>query len=183
MNIPNFISLLRIILVPVIVIFLIQDEYARALIVFAIAGLTDALDGVLARLLNKQTELGAFLDPLADKILLSTSFISLSIFSLIPGWLTVIVISRDLIILIGIMTLSMMSVPYEIKPIFVSKITTTLQISTVLLALLLKTFNFDVINYYELVKILSWLTAFFTIISGLVYIFKGINFLNQKSDK
>lgn len=179
MNIPNFLSLLRIILVPAIVIFLIQDEYAKALIAFSFAGLTDALDGTLARLLNKQTELGAFLDPLADKILLSTCFISLSVFGLIPGWLAVIVISRDFIILIGIMTLSLMSVTYEIKPIFVSKITTTLQISTVFLALLLKTFTFDIINYYDFVRILSWLTAFFTVLSGLIYIFKGIGFLNR----
>jgi cardiolipin synthase (CMP-forming) len=77
MNIPNFLSLLRIILVPVIVIFLIQGSYAKALIVFVISGLTDALDGAVARLLNKQTKLGSFLDPLADKILLSTSFIAL----------------------------------------------------------------------------------------------------------
>jgi cardiolipin synthase (CMP-forming) len=181
MNIPNFLSLLRIILVPAIVIFLIQGEYVKALIVFVIAGLTDALDGTLARLLNKQTELGAFLDPLADKILLSTCFISLSIFGLIPSWLAVIVISRDFIILIGIMTLSLMSVTYEIKPIFVSKITTTLQISTVFIALLLKTFTFDIISYYDLVKIISWLTAFFTILSGLIYIFKGIGFLNRNN--
>jgi cardiolipin synthase len=180
MNIPNFFSLLRIILVPVIVIFLIQDEYANALIIFTIAGLTDALDGTLARLLNKQTELGAFLDPLADKILLTTSFISLSIFGLIPSWLTVIVISRDFIILIGIMTLSMMSVTYQIKPVFVSKITTALQIGTVFLSLFLKTFTFDIISY-DLVKVVSWLTAFFTILSGLVYIFKGIKFLNRTS--
>ncbi|MCE5211708.1 MAG: CDP-alcohol phosphatidyltransferase family protein [Deltaproteobacteria bacterium] len=178
MNIPNFLSLLRIILVPAIVIFLIQDEYARALIAFSIAGLTDALDGTLARLLNKQTELGAFLDPLADKTLLSTSFISLSIFGLIPSWLTVIVISRDLIILIGIITLSMMSVTYEIKPVFVSKITTALQIATVFLALFFKIFSFPMINY-DLIKIISWMTASFTIISGLVYIFKGIKFLNH----
>jgi len=181
MNIPNFLSLLRIILVPVIVIFLIQNEYIKALIVFVIAGLTDALDGLLARLLNKQTELGAFLDPLADKILLSTSFISLSIFGLIPSWLTVIVISRDIIILIGIMTLSMMSITYEIKPVFVSKITTALQIGTVFFSLFLKTFAFDTISYYNPVKILSWLTAFFTILSGLIYIFKGIKFLNRTS--
>jgi cardiolipin synthase len=183
MNIPNFLSLLRIILVPVIVIFLIQDEYAQALIVFSVAGITDALDGMLARILNKQTQLGAFLDPLADKILLSTGFISLSIFGLIPSWLTVIVISRDLIILMGIMTLSMLSVPYEIKPVFISKITTTLQISTVFLALFLKSFTFEMINYAELVKFLSWLTACFTILSGLVYIFKGIKILNRTSDK
>ena len=178
MNIPNFLSLLRIILVPVIVIFLIQDSYAKALIAFTAAGLTDALDGTLARLMNQQTELGAFLDPLADKILLSTSFISLSIFGLIPGWLTVIVISRDFIILLGIIILSMMSVKYEIKPLFVSKITTALQIGTVFLTMFLKSFNYDIVSH-DLIIILSWLTAFFTIISGLFYIFKGIQFINR----
>jgi cardiolipin synthase len=178
MNIPNFLSLLRIILVPVFVIFLIQYSYASALIIFTIAGLTDALDGALARLLNKQTKLGAFLDPLADKILLTTSFISLSIFGLIPGWLTVIVISRDFIILLGIMILSMMSVTYEIKPLFVSKITTGLQIGTVFLTLFLESFTYNIVSR-DLIFTLSWLTASFTIISGLFYIFKGINFINR----
>jgi cardiolipin synthase len=178
MNIPNFLSLLRIILVPVIVIFLIEGSYAKVLIIFVIAGLTDALDGALARLLNKQTKLGSFLDPLADKILLSTSFIALAIFSLIPSWLAVIVISRDFLILLGIAILSMMSVTYEIKPVFVSKITTTLQIATVFFALLLKTYTFDIISYNWII-VLSWLTASFTIISGLIYIIKGIKFINR----
>ncbi|HUN55132.1 MAG TPA: CDP-alcohol phosphatidyltransferase family protein [Smithella sp.] len=178
MNLPNFLSLLRIILVPVFVIFIIQDEYVKALIAFTAAGVTDALDGTLARLLNEQTKLGAFLDPLADKILLSTSFISLSIFGLIPGWLTVIVISRDCIILLGIVILSMMSITYEIHPVFVSKITTALQIGTVFFTLFLKNFNYSIISH-DLVIILSWLTASFTIISGLWYILKGINFINR----
>jgi len=178
MNIPNFLSLLRVILVPVIVIFLIQESYAKALIVFVIAGLTDALDGAVARLLNKQTKLGSFLDPLADKILLSTSFIALAIFGLIPSWLAVIVISRDFMILLGIATLSVMSVTYEIKPVFVSKVTTTLQIATVFFALLLKANTFDIISYNWII-ILSWLTASFTIISGLIYIIKGIKFINR----
>ncbi|HNY51654.1 MAG TPA: CDP-diacylglycerol--glycerol-3-phosphate 3-phosphatidyltransferase [Smithella sp.] len=180
MNIPNFLSLLRIILVPAIVIFLIQNEHVKALITFIVAGLTDALDGALARLLKKQTDLGAFLDPLADKILLSTSFIALSIFGLIPSWLTVIVISRDIIILMGIMTLSMMSISYEIKPVFVSKVTTALQIGTVFFALFLKSFTSEMIDYYQVVKIVSWLTASFTILSGLVYIYKGIKILNRQ---
>ena len=178
MNIPNFLSLLRIILVPVIVIFLIQGLYAKALIIFVIAGITDALDGALARLLNKQTELGSFLDPLADKILLSTSFISLAIFGLIPSWLAVIVISRDFIILLGLLILSMMSVTYQIKPVFVSKVTTTLQIATVFFALLLKTVTYDRISY-DWIIILSWLTASFTVFSGLIYIIKGIKFINR----
>ncbi len=180
MNIPNFLSLSRIILVPLMVIFLIQDSYAKALIIFTIAGLTDALDGTLARMLNKKTELGAYLDPLADKILLATSFVSLSIFGLIPGWLTVIVISRDLIILLGITTLSMMSITYEIKPVFISKITTALQIGTVFLSLFLKIFTFDSI-IHDVIKILFWSTALFTILSGMVYIFKGVRFLNKAS--
>jgi cardiolipin synthase len=178
MNIPNFLSLLRIILVPILVIFLIQESYAKALIIFVIAGLTDALDGAVARLLNKQTKLGSFLDPLADKILLSTSFIALAIFGLIPSWLAVIVISRDFMILLGIATLSMMSVTYEIKPVFVSKVTTTLQIATVFFALLIKVNTFDIVNYNSII-ILSWLTASFTIISGLIYIIKGIKFINR----
>lgn len=182
MNIPNLISLLRIILVPAIVIFLIQEKYANALIAFSIAGITDALDGALARLLKKQTELGAFLDPLADKILLSTSFIALSIFGLIPSWLTVIVISRDLIILIGIVTLTMMSITYEIKPVFISKVTTALQIGTVFTALFVKILPLDTIPF-DFIKVLFWSTAFFTVVSGLVYIFKGIRFLNHSSEK
>lgn len=178
MNIPNFLSLLRIILVPVIVIFLIQESYSKALIVFVVAGLTDALDGAVARMFNKQTELGSYLDPLADKILLSTSFIALAIFGLIPSWLAVIVISRDFIILLGIATLSMMSVTYEIQPVFVSKVTTILQIATVFFALLIKANTFAM-ERYDLIIILSWLTALFTIISGLIYIIKGIKYINR----
>ena len=177
MNIPNFLSLLRIILVPVFVIFLIQSEYDKALITFMVAGLTDALDGTLARLLNCQTILGAYLDPIADKLLLVTSFVTLAIYGIIPGWLAVIVISRDFIILLGIAILTLMSVAYEIKPAVVGKITTALQIATIFFALLYKavTHNF---GYYWIIA-LCWVTALFTVISGLVYIIRGIRILNK----
>jgi cardiolipin synthase len=177
MNIPNFLSLLRIILVPVFVIFLIQAEYDKALLVFMVAGLTDALDGALARLLKCQTTLGAYLDPIADKLLLVTSFIMLAIFGLIPGWLAVIVISRDFIILLGIAILTLMSVAYEIKPAVVGKITTALQIATIFFALLYKAVTHD-FGYYWIIG-LCWTTALFTIISGLVYIIRGIRILNK----
>ena len=177
MNIPNFLSLLRIILVPVFVIFLIQKEYDKALIVFTVASLTDALDGTLARLLKCQTTLGAYLDPIADKLLLVTSFVSLAVFGIIPGWLAVIVISRDFIILLGIAILSLMSVSYEIKPAVVGKMTTALQVATIFFALLYKavTHNFS----YSWIVGLCWATAFFTIISGLVYIIRGVGILNK----
>ena len=111
MNIPNLITLLRIILVPVIVILLIQGSFFKALIVFIVAGLSDALDGFLARVLKQQTVLGAYLDPIADKALLVSSFVTLSVLHIIPSWLVVIVISRDFIILLGISVLSIMERP------------------------------------------------------------------------
>ena len=179
MNIPNFLSLLRIILVPVFVIFLIQAEYDKALITFTVAGVTDALDGTLARLLNCQTTLGAYLDPIADKLLLVTSFVSLAVFGIIPGWLAVIVISRDFIILLGIAVLSLMSVAYEIKPAIVGKITTALQVGTIFFALLYKAVTND-FGYYWIIG-LCWATALFTVISGLVYMIRGVRILNNSA--
>ena len=95
MNIPNFLSLLRIILVPLLVIFLINKAFLKALILFTALGVTDALDGFLARILKQQTVLGSYLDPIADKILITSCFLALAILKVIPGWLAVIVISRS----------------------------------------------------------------------------------------
>ena len=181
MNIPNFLSLLRVILVPVFVIFVIQKEYDKAMITFTVAGLTDALDGTLARVLKCQTKLGAYLDPIADKLLLVTSFVCLAYFGLIPGWLAVIVISRDFIILLGIAILTILSIPYEIKPAIVGKVTTALQVATIFLALLYHSFTHD-FSYLWIVG-LCWTTALFTIISGLTYIIRGISIVNKSSPK
>lgn len=172
MNIPNFVSLLRILFVPVMVIFLIQNAFLKALIVLVISGVTDALDGFLARILNQQTTLGAYLDPIADKALLASCFVTLSIKGIIPGWLTVIVISRDFIILFGVAVLSMMSIPFEMRPAFVSKVTTAVQLLTIFSALLFRTLPgiFDC----QWLMFLYWLTAFFTIISGLNYMFRRV---------
>lgn len=170
MNIPNFLSLLRILLVPVMVIFLMQNAFLKALIVLVVSGLTDALDGFLARVLNQQTTLGAYLDPIADKALLASCFITLSIKGIMPGWLTVIVISRDFIIMLGVAVLSMMSIPYEIRPAFISKVTTAVQLTTVLFTLLFRTL--PGLLDYQWIILLQWLTAFFTVTSGLNYMFR-----------
>lgn len=176
MNIPNFLSLLRIILVPVVVIFLIQGSYGKALFTFTLAGLTDALDGILARLLSCQTVLGSYLDPIADKLLLTASFVTLAILGIIPSWLTVIVISRDFIILLGIAIMSIISIPYVVRPAFVGKITTALQIGTIFLALSFQAMSYDV--SYDWMGIIFWLTGFLTVVSGLVYITRGIKLIN-----
>lgn len=177
MSIPNFLSLFRIILVPVTVIFLIDGSFFTALAIFTLAGITDALDGFLARVLSQKTVLGAYLDPIADKALLTSCFVTLSIMGVIPGWLAVIVVSRDFIILLGISVLFMVSVPFEIKPIFVSKVTTAVQIITVFLALALKTVGGD--GHPLLIHFLHWLTAGFTTVSGFHYILRGIKAINH----
>lgn len=140
------------------------------------AGVTDALDGFLARVLNQQTILGAFLDPIADKALLTSCFVTMSVLGVIPAWLAVLVVSRDFIILLGIAIMFMVSVSFEIRPALVSKATTALQVITVFLALTLKILpgNFDYIWMFSL----YWLTAGFTIISGFHYIVKWISTIN-----
>ncbi len=177
MSIPNFLSLLRIILVPLTVIFLIDGSFAKALAIFTLAGLTDAFDGFLARVLSQKTILGGYLDPIADKALLASCFVTLSIMGVIPAWLTVIAVSRDFIILFGISVLFMVSVPFEIRPVFVSKITTALQLITVFLALSFKTFGGD--GHPLAMHFLYWLTAGFTVVSGFHYILRGIKAINR----
>jgi len=181
MNIPNLITLLRLILVPVIVIFLIQGSYLKAFVIFVIAALTDAFDGFLARVLHQQSVLGAYLDPIADKALLASSFVTLSILHIIPSWLAVIVISRDFIILFGISVLSIMSISVEIRPFFISKITTALQLVTVLMALAGRAL--PGIFPELLLLTLYWLTALFTIMSGLKYMQKGLAIMNHEGKK
>jgi cardiolipin synthase len=163
------------------VILLIQGLFFKALIVFVAAGLSDALDGFLARILHQQTVVGAYLDPIADKALLASAFVTLSVLHIIPGWLTVLVISRDFIILLGILVLSIMSVSVQIRPVFISKITTALQLITVLLALTARCLPgaFDA----RWLLPLYWLTALFTVISGLTYIARGLTLLNNDVKK
>lgn len=179
MNVPNFLSLLRIILVPVIIIFLIQESYKESLIVFTIAGLTDIFDGLLARALNSQTKVGAFIDPMADKLLMASCFITLSVVGLIPSWLTVIVISRDFIIVFGMVILSMMSIKYEMKPVFISKVTTAFQLATIFFVLLFRAYIHDINLTW--IAILCWITAALTIVSGFTYILQGIRYINRAS--
>jgi cardiolipin synthase (CMP-forming) len=181
MNIPNLLTFLRIILVPVIVILLIQGSFFKAFIVFIVASISDALDGFLARVLHQQTVLGAYLDPIADKALLASSFVTLSVLHIIPGWLTVIVISRDFIILLGIAVLSTMSIAVQIRPLFVSRITTALQLITVLMALSTRSLSDGFDAWWPMS--IYWLTALFTIISGLCYMVRGVALINSSAKK
>ena len=137
MNIPNSLTILRILLIPVYIGFMTYGSYGFALLTLLVAGLTDAIDGHLARKLNQRTRLGTLLDPLADKLLLTSSFISLAMLHLVPSWLVILVVSRDIILLLGTVVAHVTSTPINVTPTFLGKGTTLLQLSYVLLIVLL----------------------------------------------
>jgi cardiolipin synthase len=132
MTVPNILTLFRILLTPLLIWLLLDARLAPALLVFFVAGMTDGLDGLLARLLNQRSKLGAYLDPLADKLLLVSSFLLLGRLGLIPNWLVVIAVSRDAVITLGLITLMFHQVPVQIRPTIDSKATTVFELATVL---------------------------------------------------
>jgi cardiolipin synthase len=176
MNLPNILTLTRVLLIPVFVILIINKYFEWALLTFAIAGITDGLDGLIARLTHQRTELGAYLDPIADKLLTFAAFISLAIIEMIPSWLVVIVITRDIIILIGFLVMFLTNYHPKINPSFLSKMTTTFQIVTILFALLAGLFP----AFKQLSMLAFYGTAIITILSGTQYIYIGTRILNGK---
>lgn len=176
MNLPNLLTLIRILLIPLFVILIINQSLWWALIIFALAGITDGIDGLIARITRQRTELGAYLDPIADKLLLAAGFITLAIIGMLPSWLAVIVITRDMIILLGILVMILTHVPLKIQPSTISKITTSLQISTILLVLMAPYGT----TLKHLATIAIYGTTFFTILSGAHYIYVGTMMVNQK---
>jgi cardiolipin synthase len=169
MNIPNSLTLLRILLVPVFIGFMTYGAYGVALLVLLVAGLTDAIDGLLARRWNQQTRLGAVLDPLADKLLLTSGFITLSTLHLIPSWLVILVVSRDVILLLGTAVAHVTGISIDVAPTFWGKGTTALQLSYVLLVILLTWLDLGL----SLLTPLLVATVGFTLASGLHYVYRG----------
>ncbi|MEW6184660.1 MAG: CDP-alcohol phosphatidyltransferase family protein [Thermodesulfobacteriota bacterium] len=173
MSIPNILTFLRIILIPWFAILLFNGSFNQALWVFAGAAVTDGLDGFIARWFSQKTQLGAFLDPVADKLLLSTAYIALAVMREIPVWLTVIVISRDVVIVLGVTILFLNQVDVEMKPTIYSKLTTVFQVLLILLVL-----SSGYIHLAEEVKLgLILVTLVFTVFSGFHYIHTGLKIL------
>ncbi len=167
-NIPNLLTILRILLVPVYVMLVIEGRIHLGLVVFIIAGITDALDGFIAKRFSQRTEFGANIDPLADKFLLTAAFITLTYTGMLPLWLCALVIIRDMVIVGGIVMLRWSGRVVEIVPTIAGKITTTLQIVTVILAMVV-TEKDDTMFLATLI-----LTALFTLYTGFEYVWREI---------
>jgi len=179
-NLPNFLSVLRILLVPPVVFYMLQHNYLPALVLFIIAGVTDSLDGWLAKRFHWESHLGEILDPLADKLLLVSSYITFAWLGLLPTWLVACVILRDVVIVLGGVLYRVYFGKISISPTYISKLNTLMQI--VLIAVMLISLSVFTINE-AFITFLVWLVLFTTVTSGVVYIFSWGSRALQKMGK
>jgi cardiolipin synthase (CMP-forming) len=167
LSIPNIITLGRILLVPFIVWAIASSQLEIAFAIFVIAGVSDAVDGFLAKHFNMSSELGALLDPLADKALLVSIYIALGIWGAIPHWIVILVVSRDIMIVGAVIVSWVFGKPIPMKPLMVSKLNTVAQVTFAALVLASLGFHFDSKPYDE---ILMGFVTVFTLLSVSFYL-------------
>ncbi len=177
MGLANWLTVLRIVLIPLFVLLLLYKRPGLALVVFASAALTDLLDGYVARRRGSQTRLGAFLDPMADKLLLTAAFVTLTHLRVLPAWITVVVISRDVILMMGALLIHMLGGRIYPRPTWAGKAATFFQILAVLAGMMARYFRPWGPNALVLSSFV-WLAAIFTIVSGLQYLVQGMRYLS-----
>ncbi len=176
LSIPNLITLARILLVPIVVwAIATPGTMWIAFLLFLAAGVSDAVDGFLAKRFAMTTVLGAYLDPLADKALIVSIYLTLGINNLIPRWLVILVVSRDILIVGGIMLAWVVGSPLKIKPLLVSKLNTVAQILFASVVLGSLGFNYD---WPMLTLILMGLVAILTLLSVAAYVAEWIRHMN-----
>ncbi len=176
MNIPNLITIFRILLVPLTVWLLTTQSFMIAFIVFVIAGLSDGIDGFLARRFNWQSELGSYLDPLADKTLLVSIFVMLGILRFVPDWLVFLVVTRDIMIISAVMLSWLMDKPVSMQPLWISKVTTVGQIIFAGSALFLLGLEKDATNSLFAGSVI---VAVLTVASGSLYLRNWLQHMNN----
>ena len=180
----NQLTLLRMVFVPCFVLLLIYGHPKSATVLFLMAGITDGLDGLLARKLQQKTVLGSFLDPMADKLLLTAAFITLSIPSLplvlhIPTWLTVLTISRDFLIALSVLIIHLQTHHANFPPSWIGKCTTAVQLLTIGVCMLA---NFEMNWALAIFPFVTYSTLGFTVASGLHYSYRSIKIIGSYQD-
>ena len=176
LTLANRLTILRILMTPAITILLLYRHMEAAIALFLLAGITDGLDGFVARRRGQRTALGMVLDPLADKLLLMSSVITLTILRELPRWFTIIVVSRDLMLIGGAVILYMFVGKVSMPPSWLGKWTTCFQIATVLLGML----DNLVPGLRVAVMPCAVITTALTIGSGLDYVYRGTRLLNDQ---
>jgi cardiolipin synthase len=176
LNIPNLITLGRILLVPVVVWAIASGTMWIAFVLFVAAGVSDAVDGYLAKRFHMTTELGGLLDPLADKALIVSIYITLGVNGAIPRWLVILVVSRDIMIVGAFMLSWLVGNPLKVKPLLVSKLNTVAQI--LFACVVLGSLGFD-IQADTLKLVLMGLVAALTLLSVAAYVAEWVRHMNS----
>lgn len=166
LNLPNAITFARLCAVPVAIWLILRNHLALTFGLFVVAGASDAIDGWLARR-RGGSAVGAMLDPLADKALVVSMFLTLTAVGVLPDWLTIMVVFRDLLIIGGLVVLWQLAIPVRIKPLYISKLNTALQLGLIGVALLLRGFG---LQGDGLLTFLCWAVAATTLASGGAYV-------------
>ncbi|NMJ40384.1 CDP-alcohol phosphatidyltransferase family protein [Roseomonas sp. JC162] len=169
-TLPNLITLGRLFAVPAAVWLMLQHRHDAAFLVFVGAGISDAIDGWLARVRNARSALGALLDPIADKALLVSVYVTLAAMNVLPDWLAILVVFRDLLIVGGVILLWVLGVPARIKPLLISKANTAAQIALAALALFLSGWQ---VSAPFLLEAMILLVAVTTFASGAAYVMQA----------
>ena len=167
-QIPNLLTLARIAAVPVLILFLYEGRYGAALAVFVLAGITDGLDGWIAKRFKCVTRLGSILDPLADKILIVSTYVMLVLAGDLPFWLILLIGFRDLGIIAGVLVLNTLNGHVQMQPSLLSKVNTFLQISLVILVMVER---IGLIVLGPAAEILLWFVAVTTVASAIHYVY------------
>jgi cardiolipin synthase (CMP-forming) len=181
LTVPNQLTFLRLGFLPFFIISVHYRRYGLALVILIVAGLTDGLDGLLARSLNQKTALGAYLDPIADKLLLSSSYVVLALNQRIGWWLATLVLSRDIILLTAASVILVVAGYRPFPPSIYGKATTALQILLVFAVILLAVKDWTWLQYTT--KIIVYLVAGFTVFSGFHYCFTVARRLSEPQPK
>ena len=174
LTLPNLITLARLAAVPATIWLILQQRLDLAFLLFVAAGLSDALDGWLARYTDSRTAIGALLDPVADKALLVSIYITLAALGVLPDWLAILVVFRDLVIVGGLLLLWILGARTAIKPLYVSKLNTAVQLLLAGFALFHTGFGAEL---HTTLSVLIWLTAATTLWSGLAYVVTAARWL------
>ena len=174
-SIPNIITLGRILLVPIIIWAIASNQMEIAFAIFVIAGVSDAVDGFLAKRFNMSSELGALLDPLADKALLVSIYVALGIWGAVPRWLVILVVSRDIMIVGAVIVSWVFGRPIPMKPLMVSKLNTVAQVAFAALVLASLAFGFRS-SPYEIVLMAA--VAILTLLSVSLYLVEWVRHMS-----
>jgi len=175
-NIPNIITLARMLMTPLAISMIVSQRFLSAFLIFLFAGISDAMDGFIAQHFNLRTELGAYIDPLADKALLISIYVSLAVYGGLPAWLAIAVVFRDVMILVAVLVSWLLGKPVEIRPVWESKLNTAAQIGLAGFALGVRAYG---LNPQPVQAYFEWVVAATTLGSGGVYIAKWLDHMSR----